>query len=89
MSVLANFDRDQEIPFLGFGAKLPPFYSNSSACFSMNGNIFMPEAQGIRGLMDAYHFGFPKIQPHGPSAHAEVIKFATSFSSKEQVSQEN
>ena len=79
--MLLAFDRDQEIPFLGFGAKLPPFYSNSSACFAMNGNIFMPEEQGIKGLMETYHLGFPKLTPHGPSALAEVIRFATSFSS--------
>ena len=61
MSVLEQFDNDQHIPFLGFGAKLPPSYSNSSACFAMNGNIFMPEEKGITSLMEAYMDGFPKL----------------------------
>lgn len=61
MSVLDAYDTDQHIPFLGFGAKLPPFYSQSSACFAMNGNIFMPEAKGIAGLMETYDMGFRKL----------------------------
>ena len=39
--------------------------------------------------MDAYEKGMKNIQPHGPSAHAEVIKFAAEFSAIEEVSQEN
>jgi hypothetical protein len=33
------YDRDKQIPFLGFGAKLPP-YGHASSCFAVNGNIF-------------------------------------------------
>ena len=55
----------------------------------MNGNIFMPEQKGIWGLMDAYEKGMRSIQPHGPSAHAEVIKFAAEFSAAEEVTQDN
>ena len=43
----------------------------------MNGNIFQPEEKGILGLMDTYESGMKKIHPHGPSAHAEVIKYAS------------
>ena len=89
MSVLEPFDNDQHIPFLGFGAKLPPFYSKPSACFAMNGNIFLPEAKGVHGLMDTYETGLRQIKPHGPSAHAEVIKFAADFSAAEEVTQDN
>ena len=39
--------------------------------------------------MDAYEKGMQNIQPHGPSAHAEVIKFAAEFSAIDEVSQEN
>ena len=89
MSVLAAFDNDQNIPFLGFGAKLPPFFSNSSACFAMNGNIFLPECKGIKSLMEVYDSGIRKIQPHGPSAHAEVIRYAAEFTAADEVTQEN
>ena len=55
----------------------------------MNGNIFMPEQKGIWGLMEAYEKGMRSIQPHGPAAHAEVIKFAAEFSAAEEVTQDN
>ena len=61
MSVLQPFDADCNIPFLGFGAKMPPLYSKSSTCFAMNGNIFFPEAPGVKGLMDTYNDNFNKL----------------------------
>lgn len=52
MSVMEAYDNDMHIPFIGFGAKLPPFYSVSSSCFALNGNIFRPECEGTQGLLD-------------------------------------
>lgn len=52
----------------------------------MNGNIFLPEEKGIKSLMTTYENGMRKIQPHGPSAHAEVIKFASEFTATEECS---
>ena len=40
MSVLEAYDNDRHIPFLGFGAKLPPSHAEPSNCFALNGNIF-------------------------------------------------
>lgn len=39
--------------------------------------------------MDAYEKGMSEIEPHGPAAHAEVIKYAAEFSAAEEVSQDN
>ncbi len=47
MSVMEAFDNDMQIPFLGFGAKLPPFFSTASSCFAVNGDIFRPECNGL------------------------------------------
>jgi hypothetical protein len=47
MSVMEAFDNDMQIPFLGFGAKLPPFFSTASSCFAINGDIFRPECNGV------------------------------------------
>jgi hypothetical protein len=47
MSVMEAFDNDMQIPFIGFGAKLPPFFSTTSSCFAVNGNIFKPECDGL------------------------------------------
>ena len=61
MTVMEAYDNDMHIPFLGFGAKLPPFYSTSSSCFAVNGNIFRPECEGTQGLLDAYSKGISKL----------------------------
>lgn len=79
MSVMEAYDDDMQIPFLGFGAKLPPYYTIASSCFAVNGNIFFPDCEGTQGLLDAYAKGIVKLQPHGPCAFAQVIDFATQF----------
>ena len=50
-------------------------------CFAINGNILRPEAVGIRGLMEAYNDHFPRLEPHGPPAHADIIRFAADYTS--------
>jgi len=57
MTIFEAYDNDMHIPFLGFGAKLPPFYSVASSCFAVNGNIFRPECEGVAGLLEAYEKG--------------------------------
>ena len=61
ISALEAYDNDMQIPFLGFGAKLPPYYTTASSCFSLNGNIFKPEALGVDGCMETYNKGIHKI----------------------------
>jgi hypothetical protein len=51
-----------QIPFLGFGARLPPFYTISSSCFAVNGDIFNPECYGVQGLLETYAKGIVKLQ---------------------------
>jgi hypothetical protein len=73
ISILEQYDRDKHIPFFGFGAKLPPFYTFGSACFAINGNIFKPEELKAKGLLNAYNRGVRQLQFHGPAALAPVI----------------
>lgn len=54
MTIMEAYDNDMHIPFLGFGAKLPPFFATSSSCFALNGNIFKPECEGTQGLLETY-----------------------------------
>lgn len=61
MSIFEAYDNDMRIPFLGFGAKLPPFYSVASSCFALNGNIFKPECEGTLGLLETYQKNIQKI----------------------------
>jgi hypothetical protein len=79
MSIMEPYDDDKQIPFLGFGAKVPPFFNVASSCFAVNGNIFMPECEGTDGLMECYEKNARNIQQHGPSAHSPVIRFAMQF----------
>ena len=55
ISILQQYDQDQHIPVLGFGAKLPPFYNACSACFAINGNIFHPDCHKVKGIISAYN----------------------------------
>ena len=87
MSVMEAFDNDMQIPFIGFGAKLPPFYSTASSCFAVNGDIFKPECNGVQGIMDTYDKGIHKIEQHGPSAFSSVIDFVTQFVGQTPVTQ--
>jgi hypothetical protein len=65
------------MPFLGFGAKLPPYYNVASSCFAVNGDIFMPEESGIEDLGKVYKKAMDNIELHGPSSFAPIIKFVT------------
>lgn len=79
MSVMEAFDNDMQIPFIGFGAKLPPFFSTANSCFAVNGDIFRPKCNGVQGIMDTYDKGIHKIEQHGLSAFSSVIDFVTQF----------
>lgn len=68
LTILEYYDADNYIPFLGFGAKLPPFYNTASQCFAVNGDIFKPEEYGIAGLMKAYNKCIREVVLHGPCA---------------------
>ena len=75
MNILQEYDRDCNIPFYGFGAKLPPNYYVFSHCFAVNGNIMEPYCHKTKGLLHAYNECIGKIMLHGPSAHAKVIEY--------------
>lgn len=61
---------------MGFGAKVPPFYNSASQCFAVNGDIFKPEEHGVKGLIEAYKKCIKEVEFHGPTAFAEVLRFA-------------
>lgn len=54
LKFLDYYDTDGFMPFLGYGAKLPPFRNAVSHCFAINGNIFAPEERGIQDMMRVY-----------------------------------
>ena len=89
MSVMEAYDQDMMIPFLGFGAKLPPYYTVASSCFAVNGDIFNPECAGTTGLLETYRNRITCLRPHGPSAYSGVIDLATQLVGQDEVNQEN
>jgi len=54
LSILENYDSDQMFPLYGFGGKVPDC-KQVSHCFALNGNIYAPECNGMKGVMSAYY----------------------------------
>ena len=47
VTVLADYDSDQQFPAFGFGAKVPEF-GGMSHCFPLNFNTDQPEVKGLK-----------------------------------------
>lgn len=71
VSILAKFDSDQKFPVFGFGAKYGGVVRH---CFQCGPT---PEAQGVAGVLDAYHQVFKSgLIMSGPTVFTEVIQTA-------------
>lgn len=76
LTILLQYDSNKKIPFLGFGAKIPPYItSRASNCFACNGNIFDPEVCGLEGIISEYFNILKKIIFHGPTNFSDLLKF--------------
>jgi len=53
LSILENYDNDKQFPVYGFGGKMTAL-NEVSHCFALNGNIFAPECNGVKGVLQAY-----------------------------------
>ena len=67
---------------------MPPIDDRAQHCFSLNGDIFDPELEGLDGVIEAYKHAFNKIAFYGPNYMAQVLKMVINFAEKENVSQE-
>lgn len=83
--IVSYYDSDSVIPVYGFGAKLPPYYNSVSHCFALNGNMFDPEIDGVDEICKYYKKKIKKIQFHGPSAMAPLIRFVTEMTSHQKI----
>lgn len=81
-SVLAPYDSDQMIPALGFGAKLPPDYSQAHHCFHLN-CLQNPDVFQVEGILDAYRKTLSIARLSGPTLFSEVINLAQSIASSQ------
>ena len=67
VSILQNYDDDKMFPVYGFGGIPPmaPDKNGVSHCFALNGDIFAPEVNGVKGVMTAYYNAVKKVQLYG------------------------
>mmetsp|Transcript_52552 Transcript_52552/g.94325 ORF Transcript_52552/g.94325 Transcript_52552/m.94325 type:complete len:1146 (+) Transcript_52552:68-3505(+) len=72
--VIQTYDTDDMYPVYGFGAKIPPSHSVCSNCFALTGDFFLPEVEGIDGILKAYHRALHVCHLHGPSHLSEVVR---------------
>jgi hypothetical protein len=77
--ILQHYDADNKYPVLGFGAKVPPSHTVCSHCFSLNGNIFDPEVEGLDNIIKVYRKALSAVSLHGPTHFHEVIKYAANM----------
>ena len=55
LKVLQNYNSDKMFPVYGFGGILPgQDDAKVSHCFALNGDIFQPEVNGIKNVMQNY-----------------------------------
>ena len=85
--ILQYYDTDKQIPVFGFGAKVPPINDRAQHCFSINGDIFDPELDGLAGVIEAYKHALSHIAFYGPTHFSKVLRMVVDFAEKEDVSQ--
>ena len=96
--ILQHYDSDKKIPLLGFGAKLPPHHNVVSHCFSMNGDFFDPEVNGLEEVIESNLLNKPKksltfflaykeavhsFKFHGPTMFSEIFRMACEYAEHE------
>jgi len=81
--ILQHYDSDKKIPLLGFGAKLPPYHNYVSHCFSMNGNFFDPEVNGLEEVIETYKGAVHNFKFHGPTMFSEIFRMACEYAAYE------
>jgi len=77
--ILQHYDSDKRYPVYGFGWKIPPSHTTCSRCFSLKGDFFNPEVEGLEGVLDVYKKTLPIVTLHGPTEFQEVIRLWTNI----------
>ena len=65
-------------PVYGFGGKLPGAQA-ASHCFALNGDIFSPEQNQVKGVLNSYFNARLKTQLYGPTKFSPVLKYVNDF----------
>ena len=83
-NILQYYDSDKQIPVLGFGAAIPPYGNVANHCFALNGNIFDPEVDGIKGVEEAYKHAINRVNFKGVVEKDELLKILERLWKQEQ-----
>ena len=86
-NILQYYDSDKQIPVLGFGAAIPPYGNVANHCFALNGNIFDPEVDGIKGVEDAYKHAINRVNLYGPTNFSPIIRIVNEMTEQMGCSQ--
>ena len=79
VSVLGEYDKDQEFPFYGFGAQVPQMNSD---CFPVTFDINRAEVEGIEGIVTAYWNCLSTITMSEPTNFGGVLQTMRSIARK-------
>lgn len=87
-NILQYYDDDKAIPAYGFGANIgnnPTTWHK----FALNGDIFNPECDGIKGVEMAYRKTLEVCQLYGPTNFSQIIDAVNTKIESQEVSQHN
>lgn len=78
--VLEVYDLDKRFPVFGFGGRVGG--NATSHCFALTGDEYLPEVQGVHGILFAYRTALSKVHLSGPTYFAQVIRRAAAAATK-------
>jgi len=78
LSILENYDSDKQFPVYGFGAKMEAI-GGVSHCFALNGNIFGPECNGVKGVQQAYWNSIHNTPLYGGTHFSGILDYVNGY----------
>lgn len=77
--IIEDYDTDKHFPVLGFGARMPPDYTQVSHEFFVNGDPSNPYCHRVQGVLEAYYACVSRVQLYGPTNFAPIINHVARF----------
>lgn len=87
--ILQYYDKEKQIPALGFGAAISPYLNRADHCFALNGDIFQPECDGLDGVINAYKHAIKSVNLYGPTHFSGVLELIVDMTESMKVTQQN
>ncbi|GMF48061.1 unnamed protein product [Phytophthora fragariaefolia] len=83
--ILEPYDSVKRFPVYGFGGRINGMVNH---CFSLTFDPYQPEVEGTNGILTAYANSFQRVQLHGPTFFAPLIRQAATIAKKFSVPSE-